>query len=291
MQMSKALIIGQVVFMGALGAVVFTQMRGSHAPAPAAHRAEDKAEEHADKDKAAPGEKAEHDKSDHADKAEHAEKTEHGEKAEAKDKEHKGAAHGEKGLTGDAMAIARELLAGNDRFAGGHHVDLNLSAQREGSAGGQHPAAMVLGCADSRVPPELIFDRGIGELFVVRSAGNIAEPVAVGSLEYAAEHLHPKVLVILGHDECGAVQAALAGGKMPSENLQAVVGYILPALKPLKGWSEGPELIRMGVEANVRRQSEELLRRSSILRKAVSGNEITILRAVYDIHSGHVRPL
>ena len=150
---------------------------------------------------------------------------------------------------------------------------------------------MVLGCADSRVAPELVFDRGIGELFVVRSAGNIAEPVAVGSLEYAVEHLHAKVLVVLGHDKCGAVKAALSEAKMPTENLETMVGYIAPGLKGLKGWADGPDLVRLAVEANVRRQADELLRRSPLLRKAVAKDEIVILKAVYDIHTGRVRPL
>src|SRR4030095_1594582 len=107
----------------------------------------------------------------------------------------------------------------------GDDAHAELLQQMTGSKDGQHPGAMILGCADSRVPPELIFDRGIGELFVVRSAGNIAEPVSTGSLEYAVEHLHVKVLVVLGHEKCGAVQAALADGKLPSPNLEALVGH------------------------------------------------------------------
>jgi carbonic anhydrase len=198
-----------------------------------------------------------------------------------------GAAHG---LAGEPKAIAKALLEGNTRFVGGggHH---DLTRQREDSKGTQHPGAMVLGCADSRVSPELVFDRGIGELFVVRSAGNIAEPVAVGSLEYAAEHLHANVLVVLGHERCGAVQAALAGGKMPTPNLEALVGYIAPAVGGLKAWAEGADLVRLAVEANVRRQADELLRLSPLLRKAVVSGEVTILKAVYDLDTGRVRPL
>jgi carbonic anhydrase len=204
-----------------------------------------------------------------------------------KDEHHGAAAHG---LAGEPKAIAKALLEGNTRFVGGggHH---DLTRQREDSKGTQHPGAMVLGCADSRVSPELVFDRGIGELFVVRSAGNIAEPVAVGSLEYAAEHLHAKVLVVLGHERCGAVQAALAEGKMPTPNLEALVGYIAPAVGGLKAWAEGPDLVRLAVEANVRRQADELLRLSPLLRKAVASGEVTILKAVYDLDTGRVRPL
>jgi carbonic anhydrase len=293
MKLSKGLIIGQGVFMAALAAVLVTQLRAKHppapAPAPAAHV------EPAD-DAGAEGKKAgsEHASAGHEEKG-HEGKAHASKGAETKghgDKEHDGdPSSAARDLGTDPKAIARELLAGNGRFASGEQTKYDLTAQRKHAEDGQHPSAMVLGCADSRVPPELIFDRGVGELFVVRSAGNIADPVAAGSLEYAAEHLHTKVIVILGHDECGAVKASLAGGKLPSDNLEAMVNYIAPGLKGLKGWADGPELIRLGVEANVRRQGEELLRRSSILRKAVAKDEIMILKAVYDIHTGRVRPL
>ncbi|HEY0706501.1 MAG TPA: carbonic anhydrase [Polyangia bacterium] len=194
-------------------------------------------------------------------------------------------------LPTDPKIVARTLLEGNSRFISGRRSPYNLVEQREVSAGGQHPGVMVLGCADSRVPPELIFDRGVGEMFVVRSAGNIAEPVAVGSLEYGAEHLHAKVLLVLGHEKCGAVVAALSETKMPSVNLEAVVGSILPAVKELKGWAEGDELIHLAVEANVRRQAEEVLKRSPILRDAVQKKSLTLLKGVYDLQTGLVRPL
>jgi carbonic anhydrase len=191
----------------------------------------------------------------------------------------------------DPKQVAQNLLAGNARFADGRRNPLDLVEQREVSAGGQHPGVMVLGCADSRVPPELIFDRGVGEMFVVRSAGNIAEPVAVGSLEYAAEHLHTKVLLVLGHEKCGAVQAALSEAKLPSTNLEAMVDAISPAVRELKAWVSGDQLIHMAVEANVRRQAEEVLRRSALLRAAVARKELTVLKAVYDLQTGRVRPL
>ena len=202
-----------------------------------------------------------------------------------------GGGHGADALAGDAKTIAKALLAGNERFVTGRSADPDLEQQRVVSAKGQHPGVMVLGCADSRVSPELVFDRGIGELFVVRSAGNIAEPVAVGSLEYAVEHLHAKVLLVMGHENCGAVKAALSEEKMPTPNLEAVVGYIAPAVKGLKAWGEGDDLVHMAVEANVRRQADELLKRSPLLRQAVAKGEIVILKAVYDLDSGRVRPI
>jgi carbonic anhydrase len=199
--------------------------------------------------------------------------------------------HAPAALAGDPKAIARLLLEGNARFASGQRGSFDVVSQREHAAGGQHPGVMVLGCADSRVPPELVFDRGVGELFVVRSAGNLAEPVAVGSLEYAAEHLHAKVLLVLGHERCGAVQAALTEEKMPTPNLEAVVGRILPGVKGLKAWAEGADLVHLAVEANVQRQAQEVLRTSPVLRRAVTAGEIGLLKAVYDLDSGQVRPL
>jgi carbonic anhydrase len=211
---------------------------------------------------------------------------------EAKDKEKDSkAAPVDATLGTDPKVVAQNLLAGNARFVEGHRNGFDMVEQRESSAGAQHPGVMVLGCADSRVPPELIFDRGVGEMFVVRSAGNIAEPVAVGSLEYAAEHLHTKVLLILGHEKCGAVQAALSDAKMGSPNLEALVDAISPAVKELKAWVDGDQLVHMAVEANVRRQADEVMRRSPLLRTAVQRKELTVLKAVYDLQTGHVRPL
>jgi carbonic anhydrase len=210
---------------------------------------------------------------------------------DAKDDDHGGGHGGASALAGDAKTIAKALLAGNERFVTGRSAHPDLEQQREESAKGQHPGVMVLGCADSRVSPELVFDRGIGELFVVRSAGNIAEPVAVGSLEYAVEHLHAKVLVVMGHENCGAVKAALSDEKMPTPNLEALVGYVAPGVKGLKAWAEGDDLVHMAVEANVRRQADELLKRSPVLRQAVAKGEIVILKAVYDLASGRVRPI
>jgi carbonic anhydrase len=209
----------------------------------------------------------------------------------AKDDDHGGGHGGASALAGDSKTIAKALLAGNERFVTGRSSHPDLERQREDSAKGQHPGVMVLGCADSRVSPELVFDRGIGELFVVRSAGNIAEPVAVGSLEYAVEHLHAKVLVVMGHENCGAVKAALSEEKMPTPNLEALVGHIAPGVKGLKAWAEGDDLVHMAVEANVRRQADELLKRSPVLRQAVAKGEIVILKAVYDLESGRVRPI
>src|SRR5690349_11077443 len=115
------------------------------------------------------------------------------------------------------------LESGNRRFASGKPESRNLVARRKELAKTQNPRVAVLSCADSRVPPELVFDEGLGDLFVVRSAGENADPLAVGSLEYAVEHLGTVVIVVMGHQSCGAVKAACASGEVGSPNLEAVV--------------------------------------------------------------------
>lgn len=194
-------------------------------------------------------------------------------------------------LGGPATAIAAALLAGNNRFVASVRSAHDLTRQRQKTVATQKPPAVVLGCADSRVPPELVFDRGIGELFVVRNAGNLATRESIGSIEYAVEHLHSKVLVVLGHEKCGAVTAALGPNKSASRNLRAVIDEITPAVSKLKGWADGGELLHMAVEANVRRQAGALVDRSAILRAAVAKNELSVLKAVYNLETGRVNPL
>lgn len=182
-----------------------------------------------------------------------------------------------------------ELLAGNKRFMSGNPQARELVKTRQELAEGQKPRVIVLGCADSRVSPELVFDKNLGELFVVRTAGNIADPVALGSIEYAVEHLHASLLVVLGHEKCGAVAAAAAGGKMPTPNLEAIVKRIAPALKPLQqGGASGDLLTSLGVEANVRMSARDLVKNSEILRHELDEGKLTIIPAVYRLASGEV---
>ena len=115
-----------------------------------------------------------------------------------------------------ADQIWAKLAAGNKRFINGKTLSHNYVSQRHAVAKGQQPKVAVLSCSDSRVPPEILFDQGLGDLFVVRSAGNSADPLGIGSLEYAVEHLGSVVIVVLGHQNCGAVKAACSGEKMPS---------------------------------------------------------------------------
>ncbi|HQZ95562.1 MAG TPA: carbonic anhydrase [Pyrinomonadaceae bacterium] len=192
----------------------------------------------------------------------------------------------------DSKAAADEiwakLSAGNKRYMAGKHTVVNYAAARKALVKGQQPEVIVLGCADSRVPPEFVFDKNLGEIFVVRDAGNIPDKVTLGSIEYAVEHLHAKALLILGHESCGAVAAAVSGEKMPSSNLSAIVDTISPAFEGSKTCIIGEPSNLSCVELNVKQSSEDVISRSSILRKAVKEGHLAIIRAVYKLESGEV---
>jgi len=192
----------------------------------------------------------------------------------------------------DTGAIWADLMAGNKRFVSGQSSPREVVKTREGLAKGQSPKVVVLGCADSRLSPELIFDKNLGELFVVRTAGNIADKIALGSMEYAVEHLHSSVIVVLGHEKCGAVAAAAEGGKMPTDNLKAIVKQIDPALKAhRKAGLEGALLAEKGVASNVEQSAADLLKNSPILKHEVEAGKVKIVKAVYHLASGEVTVL
>jgi carbonic anhydrase len=191
--------------------------------------------------------------------------------------------------TSEFAGVLKELSDGNDRFSAGVERRRDVNAERALLTQGQHPRTIVLGCSDSRVPPEMLFDESLGDLFVVRNAGNVADNISLASIEYAAEHLHASVMVVLGHEKCGAVTAAASGEKMDSANLQALVDEIAPGLATLRARYKGAELVHLGVEANVTATANELIERSPLIRKLVEEGHLTILRAVYDLDSGHVR--
>lgn len=200
--------------------------------------------------------------------------------------EHPDAAPGD-----EAWNTWRDLIAGNARFAEGKPRVRALVSRREALRSGQKPRAIILGCADSRCPPELLFDQSLGDLFVVRTAGNVADPVALGSIEYAIEHLGARLLVVLGHDACGAVKATIAGGELPSDNLKAIVSHIAPAVNATSVHWQGDELLPHAIAANAQQSARDVLTRSPILRDAVSHGHVRIVTAVYSFEDGRVRPL
>ena len=188
-----------------------------------------------------------------------------------------------------ADQIWNQLVAGNHRFATGKPAPHNLQAQRESLTKTQHPRVAVLSCSDSRVPPELIFDEGLGDLFVVRSAGEDDDAIVIGSLEYAVEHLGSAVIVVMGHQGCGAVTAACSGGKSESDNLEAVVSPIAPSCSKMD--RAKPETLDLAVRDHVHRVSQEILARSELLRKAAEERKIAIIEAYYSLETGEVTRL
>ena len=187
-----------------------------------------------------------------------------------------------------AEQIWNDLMEGNRRFVSGTPKVREVVQLRHALAGGQHPKVIVLACSDSRVAPELLFDKNLGDLFVIRAAGNIADSVGLGSIEYAVEHLGSSVLVVLGHEKCGAVTAACSGDKMPSPNLQAIVDKINPAVTQARGSSKPSDLIPSAIVENIHQSARDVLANSEILREAVRNGKLTIVEAVYHLESGEV---
>lgn len=182
-------------------------------------------------------------------------------------------------------ALAR-LKAGNARFASGKLSHPHQSpARRRKLAEGQRPFAIILGCADSRTAPEVVFDQGLGDLFVVRTAGNVVDDVALGSIEYAAEHLGASLIVVLGHENCGAVKATLDGGKLPG-HLPAIAKAIRPAVKASAN-RKGDALDNAVLE-NARLEAERVARSKLILRKLVEQGKVSVVAARYDLDTGRV---
>lgn len=181
---------------------------------------------------------------------------------------------------GKAEVISR-LEAGNAAFVKGKAVKVDISAKhRTELAGGQHPWCTVLGCADSRVPPEVLFQTGTGDLFTVRVAGNVAEPSTIGSVEYASEHLGSQVVVVLGHESCGAVKAAQGAGSL-GPNLDTLLGLIRPGIA-------GAADLDAAVRANINAQIAALRANSAILTELEHQGKVTLLGARYDLDTGKV---
>lgn len=180
--------------------------------------------------------------------------------------------------------IIERLKAGNERFVNDNltHERIDRSTRKE-LAEGQEPFAIVLGCADSRVVPEMAFDTGLGELFVVRVAGNIANTSSIASMEYAVANLGTSVLVVLGHQSCGAVTAAVAGGDN-GYNLNHLLAHIGPAIYNSPKGASVDEVIRK----NTHITAEELIKRSSIISNAVKQDKLVILSAYYNLDSGKI---
>ncbi len=193
----------------------------------------------------------------------------------------------------DPIHALQRLEIGNARFVANESALDITSARRRELSKGQDPYAIVLGCADSRVPTEVVFDQGLGELFVIRVAGNIVQPSQIGSVEFAVQHFGTRLVVVLGHTGCGAIQATIEALRHPEEdesaNIAAIVSRIQPAVEGLLDEIEDPqELEHHAVRENVRYQTEALRHGSTIVEYLVSRGDLVIVGAEYNLETGVV---
>ena len=189
------------------------------------------------------------------------------------------------------------LRQGNQRFISESRDLSNVAdkERRDELASGQKPFAVILGCADSRVPPELVFDQGLGDLFVIRVAGNIATPSQVGSVEFAAAVLGSRLVVVLGHSQCGAISATLNEIEKSSGDLSPALGSLVdeirPAVEPLLGGEANPDrqsLMKDAIRANVRATAHQLRHSSAVLEEQAQSNGLRIVGAEYSLETGVV---
>ena len=190
----------------------------------------------------------------------------------------------------DSTSALRELLEGNARYVAARMTRPDQTAERRAEvAAAQHPFAVIFGCSDSRVPAEIVFDQGLGDLFVVRVAGPVVDDAVLGSLEFAALELKVPLILVLGHERCGAVTAALAAldqGTTPPGHITALVDAITPAVKRAKGRSG--DALDNAVRANVELVVEKLRTSRQVLAGQVSSGKLRIVGARYDLEAGRV---
>jgi carbonic anhydrase len=180
--------------------------------------------------------------------------------------------------------VENRLREGNDRFVADKlEGNLTNQARRDELTAGQSPWAIVLSCADSRVVPEMAFDTGLGELFTLRVAGNVANTSTIASIEYAVAHLGTQLIVVMGHQNCGAVTAAAAGGNN-GHNLNHLLAHITPAVAAAPNAGD----INAIVKSNAQLNAQDLVDRSAILSKAVNDGKLKIVSAYYNLDSGKV---
>lgn len=199
------------------------------------------------------------------------------------------------------MTTARDALArlqeGNRRFVADIRDEdtASLRARRKELIDSQEPFAIILGCSDSRVPAEMVFDQGLGDLFVIRVAGNIVAPSQVGSVEFAAERFGTKLVVVLGHSQCGAIRATIEELRRPSENqsrnLKSIVDRIRPSIETLLDTElkhDHHALVRQSVRANIRASVNHLRHGSELLESLIHKEGLLVVGAEYSLETGAV---
>jgi len=197
----------------------------------------------------------------------------------------------QKALTPDA--VLANLMEGNKRFASGKLTDLNIKENIKATSKGQYPSAVILSCLDSRVPAENVFDQGIGDIFVGRVAGNVENVDLLGSFEFATKLAGAKLVMVLGHEACGAVKGACDHAKMG--NLTALLDKIQPAVKAVEGdfpedqrTSKNMDFVNKVVEENVRITVADIRKDSPILAEVEKSGDIKIVGAIYSLQTGEV---
>lgn len=192
----------------------------------------------------------------------------------------------EESITPDQLWSA--ILQGNRQFMAGKIVYDNLKAEREMLRGGQMPPITVLACSDSRVPPELVFNQSLGALFVVRTAGNVADDFGLASIEFALSKGWTKLIVVLAHEDCGAVKASLGGADPSTQPLKSLAARIRSSFVGVAYDSVDPANVRKATEANARAAGAQLLANSLLVRDAALTNRIKVVTGYYELESGEV---
>lgn len=181
-----------------------------------------------------------------------------------------------------------KLIEGNNRFCSGKLADKELGlGRREELLKGQNPFAVIVSCSDSRIPPELLFDQALGDIFVVRTAGNVVDTIATGSVEYAVEHLHTPLVVVLGHEHCGAVKAAVDGGEAEG-SIGAIIDKIEPSLARAKAaGASGAQIYEATADENIMSTIGDL-QKSPVIHHLLANGELAMVGAKYHLRSGEV---
>ena len=187
----------------------------------------------------------------------------------------------------------KRLMDGNERY-----TESNMTAclqttkeTRKILSKGQKPYAVILSCSDSRVPPEIVFDKTFGEIFVIRVAGNVPDPIVLGSIEYAIEHFGSPLIMVLGHQRCGAVTASVDAHGKPEGNIGAIIKAITPSVKKARQEAKGKskeELVEKVVDYNIHLAAENILKQSPMIRHMVAKGKVKIVKAKYDLDDGKV---
>ncbi len=192
-----------------------------------------------------------------------------------------------------AIELLRE---GNKRYAKMHRLaDPGVGPKaRAPLTKGQWPYCTILSCSDSRVPPELIFDEGLGRLFIIRNAGNIIDPIALGSIEYASLHSTSRLIMVMGHESCGAVGAAVKAFEHPggheTPSINSIIAALMPAVKKAKAatGASGKDLVEAAIRQNIKDQINNILSQSPALKKMSDAGELKVVGGYYSLHTGEV---